>query len=89
MQYYKYVHKENILADGTIPRVPRKGDDQQFGCWVGPCSARFLESSWSYFLQSVAFKCQDKTSLTGNTNSAIVCGTFPTMFFVIDWIEIV
>ena len=26
MLLYRYVHKENILANGTMSRMPRKGD---------------------------------------------------------------
>ena len=39
MPLYRYVHRENILADGTMSRMPRK---KRFGDRVGSCSVRFL-----------------------------------------------
>ena len=47
MPLYRYLHKENILADmadGTMSRMPRKRDNQQIGDRVRLFSVRFFDS---------------------------------------------
>ena len=48
MPLYRYVHRENILADGTISRMPRK----RFGDWVRSCSVHFLTQTRLALLSS-------------------------------------
>ena len=53
MPLYRYVHRENILADGTMSRMPRKRD---LGTGLGrvrrACSVRFLTQSRLALLSS-------------------------------------
>ena len=53
MPLYRYVHRENIFADGTMSRMPRKRD---LGTGYRSCSVRFLTQT-SFAVVCAAFRC--------------------------------
>ena len=58
MPLFRYLHKKNILGDGTMSRVPRKRDNQQIGDRVRSCSVRILSADeTSFAVVCAAFRC--------------------------------
>ena len=50
MPLYRYVHRENILADGTMSRMPRKRD-------LGTGLGRVDSDETSFAVVCAAFRC--------------------------------
>ena len=58
MPLFRYLHKKNILGDGTMSRVPRKRDNQQIRDRVRSWSVRILSADeTSFAVVCAAFRC--------------------------------